>query len=114
MRGGLRMSTIDRNADKCEAAAEKRCVCSCGGELHGRKHSRAWRQAVFDKAAADQAARVHQVNVGQGKGRYIRTEKGYLTLSGVCRHCSKRIPRARWFARCPARKAAAEDVATAD
>lgn len=104
------MATIDRNADKCERAAEKRCVCSCAGALHGRRHSAAWRQGVFDKAQADQAARVHQVNVGQGKGKYMRTEKGHYTLTGVCRHCEKRIPRARWFARCPARTAPAAAV----
>jgi len=47
MRGGLRMSTIDRNADACEAAKTTRCACHCGGQFHGLKHSGAWRKRIF-------------------------------------------------------------------
>lgn len=57
MRGGLRMATIARNAKLCEEAKEDRCVCSCGGALHGKAHSRKWMQEVFEEARARQFER---------------------------------------------------------
>jgi len=93
------MQTIDRNADKCEAAREKRCVCACGGALHGVAHSRAWREKVFQDAQAAQAARLHALR------KEIKTaypSPGKRELLRYCHRCRKYISRRHWGARCPA------------
>jgi hypothetical protein len=37
------------NAKACEEAIRPRCVCPCGGRLHGKAHSRAWVEATTAK-----------------------------------------------------------------
>jgi len=47
---------IRYNAQRCETAKGKVCVCRCGGELHGHAHSEPWikkQAAIIDAAKAD-------------------------------------------------------------
>lgn len=35
---------FERNADACETARNPKCVCACGGSMHGLRHSPLWRR----------------------------------------------------------------------
>lgn len=42
-------SLVAYNAKACEEAVHPRCVCHCGGALHGKRHPLAWiQQTVAD------------------------------------------------------------------
>jgi hypothetical protein len=43
---------VKRNAEACEHATRKWCECHCGGQFHGKAHSREWVIAVCDAIEA--------------------------------------------------------------
>jgi hypothetical protein len=43
---------VKRNAEACEYATSKRCECRCGGQFHGKAHSREWVAAACDAIEA--------------------------------------------------------------
>lgn len=51
MKRAAAQALVDRNADACEAAANPRCKCACGGALHGTKHSASWRRQQVEALA---------------------------------------------------------------
>jgi hypothetical protein len=67
MRGGLRMATIERNAEACEAALSARCECACKGQFHGLAHTKKWMREIFVAAQKAQAARLAATNKKKGK-----------------------------------------------
>lgn len=47
---------FERNVDACESAKHPKCVCPCGGALHGSKHSRKWRRETWGKIESEREA----------------------------------------------------------
>jgi hypothetical protein len=50
-------SLIRRNAEACENATTSKCVCHCGGALHGQAHGAAWISAQLDLIEVSAALR---------------------------------------------------------
>lgn len=47
---------FERNADACERATHPKCVCACGGALHGSRHSLKWRRETWGEIARQREA----------------------------------------------------------
>jgi hypothetical protein len=83
-------SLFERNADACERAVNPKCVCACGGKLHGAAHSQAWREATWrDLEAQVQPSPASRTwhGVGPATGgpgdRIILTPIGEALLQGL-------------------------------
>jgi hypothetical protein len=47
---------FERNAAACETAKHSKCVCACGGALHGVAHSTEWRASTWALLVAEAEA----------------------------------------------------------
>jgi hypothetical protein len=51
-----REALFRRNAEACENARFSKCVCACGGALHGKVHSEGWQRQTFARLEAERPA----------------------------------------------------------